>query len=87
MPVNETFSTYSDWTYGAAVGVYVLAMVFSLVEQAFGRRATAPARELVGAGAPVEDGTDEPADAPIETSRRARSGQVAPSGSAGCPSR
>ncbi|MGH3760982.1 c-type cytochrome biogenesis protein CcsB [Actinophytocola sp.] len=55
MPVNETFSTYSDWTYGATVGVYVLAMLFSLVEQAFGRRAAAvrrpAARELVGAGA------------------------------------
>ena len=58
MPVNETFSTYSDWTYGATVGVYVLAMVFSLAELAFGRRA-APARRLVGAGAPVEEAPDE----------------------------
>jgi cytochrome c-type biogenesis protein CcsB len=63
MPVNETFSTYSDWTYGAAVAVYVLAMVFSLVEQAFGRRgATAAARELVGAGAPADTGGTGPAD-------------------------
>jgi ABC-type transport system involved in cytochrome c biogenesis permease subunit len=61
MPVNETFSTYSDWTYGAAVAVYVLAMVFSLAELAFGRRTKAPARELVGAGAPTDD-TTEPAE-------------------------
>jgi cytochrome c-type biogenesis protein CcsB len=62
MPVNETFSTYSDWTYGTAVGVYVLAMLFSLAELAFGRReATTRTRELVGAGAPVEvAGTAEP---------------------------
>ena len=66
MPVNETFSTYSDWTYGAAVAVYVLAMVFSLAELAFGRRAKAPARELVGAGAPVEESTGESTEAPAE---------------------
>jgi cytochrome c-type biogenesis protein CcsB len=55
MPVDETLSRYSDWTYAAAVGVYVLALLFSLVEQAFGRRAkkAADERELVGAGAPV----------------------------------
>jgi cytochrome c-type biogenesis protein CcsB len=52
MPVNETLSTYSDWCYGAAVGVYVLAMLFSLVDQAFGRRVPRAAREreLVTAG-------------------------------------
>ncbi|MCT2585652.1 c-type cytochrome biogenesis protein CcsB [Actinophytocola gossypii] len=60
MPVDETLSTYSDWCYGSAVGVYVLAMLFSLVDQAFGRHGTRQAertertRELVGAGAPVE---------------------------------
>ena len=26
MPVDETLSRYSDWTYAAAVGVYVLAL-------------------------------------------------------------
>ncbi|MGH3878604.1 MAG: c-type cytochrome biogenesis protein CcsB [Actinophytocola sp.] len=61
MPVDETLATYSDWTYGAAVGVYVLAMLLSLVEQAFGRRKAA-ARELVGAGAPVEPADAEPAE-------------------------
>ncbi len=71
MPVDETLSRYSDWTYAAAVGVYVLALLFSLVEQAFGRRSQPAAeRELVGAGASAvrldepsadADGTDRPA--------------------------
>lgn len=82
MPVNETFSTYSDWTYGAAVGVYVLAMLFSLVEQAFGRRTevVVRARELVGAGAPVEAGTDTAdlveADEPARPGRAERFGRM-----------
>jgi len=76
MPVNETFSTYSDWTYGAAVAVYVLAMVFSLAELAFGRRAKAPARELVGAGAPVEESTGESTEAPAEDEPPSRGGRA-----------
>jgi cytochrome c-type biogenesis protein CcsB len=91
MPVNETFSTYSDWTYATAVGVYVLAMLFSLAELAFGRR-KAVARELVGAGAPVEppgsvdeiDGVDgveeadevEKADAADRAGRAERFGRM-----------
>jgi cytochrome c-type biogenesis protein CcsB len=66
MPVNETLSTYSNWTYGAAVGVYVLAMVFHLVEQAISRtkaKTHAEAKVLVGAGGP---GATEPARAPEE---------------------
>src|ERR1700741_3399463 len=70
MPVDESLATYSDWTFGAAVGVYVLAMLFSLVEQAFGARKAA-ARELVGAGAPVEASTEEPVDEPATGSGRA----------------
>ncbi|PXY32031.1 c-type cytochrome biogenesis protein CcsB [Prauserella muralis] len=57
MPVNETLSQYSDWSYTTAVAVYVLAMVFFLVEQSFGRkgrqaaaRTRERAQELVGAG-------------------------------------
>lgn len=76
MPINETLSHYSDMAYATTVVVYVLAMVFFLVEQSFGRRGTAAARrsrqhaasrsaELVGAGAPAASGTgldanDEP---------------------------
>ncbi|MCP2165961.1 c-type cytochrome biogenesis protein CcsB [Goodfellowiella coeruleoviolacea] len=58
MPVDESLSTFSDWSYGSAVAVYLLAMIFLLVEQAFGRTAraaaagrTARAAALVGAGA------------------------------------
>jgi cytochrome c-type biogenesis protein CcsB len=73
MPVDETFATYSDWTYAAAVGVYVLAMLFSLAELAFGRRPAA-ARELVGAGVPAEpaSSTDSPADEVAEADRADR---------------
>ncbi|WP_216210715.1 c-type cytochrome biogenesis protein CcsB [Amycolatopsis aidingensis] len=60
MPVTETLSQYSDLSYTTAVAVYVLAMVFFLVEQSFGRRGVQAAqrtrertKELVGAGAPV----------------------------------
>ncbi|WP_019814994.1 c-type cytochrome biogenesis protein CcsB [Saccharomonospora saliphila] len=38
MPVDETLSQFSDWSYTTAVAVYVLAMVFFLVEQSFGRK-------------------------------------------------
>ncbi|RLK60669.1 c-type cytochrome biogenesis protein CcsB [Actinokineospora cianjurensis] len=55
MPVNDTLATYSDWLYRAAALVYVFAMVFYTVEQAFTRRAKKSelARELVGSGAPT----------------------------------
>jgi cytochrome c-type biogenesis protein CcsB len=89
MPINETLSAYSNWTYGAAVGVYVLAMVFYLVEQALTRtRAMAPAEEkvLVAAGnGPAESATSGPIDAPgapkgprvAEPDRAARIGRMA----------
>ena len=60
MPVNETLSQYSDWSYTSAVAIYVLALVFFLFEQSFGakgrmaaERAQMRARELVGAGGPT----------------------------------
>ncbi|MBP2476028.1 cytochrome c-type biogenesis protein CcsB [Crossiella equi] len=56
MAVNETLSTYSDWSYTSGLAVYVLAMGAYAAEYAFGRK---PERErsgvLVGAGAPVEE--------------------------------
>ncbi|GLZ38198.1 c-type cytochrome biogenesis protein CcsB [Actinokineospora sp. NBRC 105648] len=56
MPVNDTLANYSDWLYRAAALVYLFAMIFYTVEQAFTRKAkrSEQARELVGAGAPVE---------------------------------
>jgi cytochrome c-type biogenesis protein CcsB len=68
MPVTETLSTYSDWTYGAAVVVYVLAMVFYLVEQALHRtvRAESSAKVLVevGVGGSQPPGDDAVAPEP-----------------------
>ena len=57
MDINPTLSNYSDWCYGIAVGAYVVAMLFYLYEQAFGHkeRAVVRAKQLVGAGAPVEE--------------------------------
>lgn len=51
--MNETLSQYSDWSYTTAVVVYLLAMMFFLVEQSFGRRGRQAAerdaeRKLVG---------------------------------------
>jgi cytochrome c-type biogenesis protein CcsB len=59
MPINETLSRYSDWSYTTAVAIYVLALLFFLIEQGFGakgrqaaERQKQRARELVGAGGP-----------------------------------
>ncbi|TCO65245.1 cytochrome c-type biogenesis protein CcsB [Actinocrispum wychmicini] len=53
--VNETLARYSDWTYGAAVVIYVFAMVFALIEQAYTkpRRVRAEARQLATVGGPA----------------------------------
>ncbi|MCK2236745.1 MULTISPECIES: c-type cytochrome biogenesis protein CcsB [unclassified Crossiella] len=54
MAVNETLSTYSDWSYASGLAVYVLAMGAYAAEYAFGRKPErAEAGQLVGAGAPV----------------------------------
>ncbi|GAA3020238.1 c-type cytochrome biogenesis protein CcsB [Actinokineospora globicatena] len=66
MPVNDTLATYSDWLYRAAALVYVFAMIFYTIEQAFTRKAKKSefARELIGAGAPTTP--DTPAVGRIE---------------------
>ncbi|WP_158886510.1 c-type cytochrome biogenesis protein CcsB [Amycolatopsis anabasis] len=60
MPINETLSRFSDWSYTTTVAIYVLALLFFLIEQSFGvkgrnaaQRTRERAKELVGAGAPV----------------------------------
>jgi cytochrome c-type biogenesis protein CcsB len=71
-------SDYSDWTYGAAVGVYVLAMVFYLVEQALTRTAAkAEAKVLVGAGAPAELPVEPVPEPEPAVSRADRFGRMA----------
>ena len=77
MPVNETLATYSDWAYGTAVVIYVLAMIFFLVEQAMHRapgKAKVEARQLATVGAPAEisdevEDTGEP-EPPVDRSDR-----------------
>jgi cytochrome c-type biogenesis protein CcsB len=51
MPVNETLSQYSDWTFTTAGAIYALALLCYLAEAAFSR-----SRELVAAGAPAAPG-------------------------------
>ncbi|GHF72519.1 cytochrome c-type biogenesis protein CcsB [Amycolatopsis bartoniae] len=80
MPVNETLSQYSDWSYTTATAIYVLALVFFLIEQSFGangRRAAerTKARQLVGAGAPVEATADVP-EPPVRRGRVERIGRM-----------
>lgn len=68
MPINETLSRFSDWSFTTAAAIYVLALVFFLIEQSFGAKGRQAAerqkqrvRELAGAGGPsvsvVEDVT------------------------------
>jgi cytochrome c-type biogenesis protein CcsB len=59
MPINETLSRFSDWSYTTATAIYVLALVFFLIEQSFGAKGRQAAerqkqrvRELAGAGGP-----------------------------------
>jgi cytochrome c-type biogenesis protein CcsB len=68
VPVNETLSQYSDWSYTTATAIYVLALVFFLIEQSFGAKGRlaaerTKARQLVGAGGPATTEVDEPVPA------------------------
>ncbi|CAM2877826.1 c-type cytochrome biogenesis protein CcsB [Saccharomonospora xinjiangensis] len=74
MPVNETLSQYSDWSYTTSVVVYVLAMIFFLVEQSFGKHGVRAAertrtRQLVGAGGGSVPGS------PVDSPARAGTGK------------
>lgn len=62
---------FSAWLYGAADGVYVLALVFLLVEQAWGRHSVAATvgrrretRQLLGAGGAPHGTSGEAGDEP-----------------------
>jgi cytochrome c-type biogenesis protein CcsB len=67
MPVNETLARYSDWSYASAVVIYVLAMVFYLVEQAMTKTKRQTARELATVGGAAAD-TDAPESIVVVTS-------------------
>jgi cytochrome c-type biogenesis protein CcsB len=71
MPVNETLSQYSDWSYTTATAIYVVALAFFLIEQSFGAKGRQAAerqkqrvRELVGAGGPTVAEVSIPAPPP-----------------------
>ncbi|MFN3542830.1 MAG: c-type cytochrome biogenesis protein CcsB, partial [Rhodococcus sp. (in: high G+C Gram-positive bacteria)] len=53
MPINETLSQYSDWSFESAFTIYVLAFVLLIAQYASAKATAAQAKELVGAGAPV----------------------------------
>ncbi|NKQ58380.1 c-type cytochrome biogenesis protein CcsB [Amycolatopsis sp. K13G38] len=85
MPVNETLSQYSDWSYTTATAIYVVALAFFLIEQSFGakgrlaaERAKSRARELVGAGGPsvTETTVDTAPPAPRPVGRAERIGRM-----------
>jgi cytochrome c-type biogenesis protein CcsB len=62
MPSQDALSNYSDWTYFAAVAIYVIAMALYLTEQALTRTPVqAEAKVLVGAGGPAGEERDVPA--------------------------
>ncbi|TNC28572.1 c-type cytochrome biogenesis protein CcsB [Amycolatopsis alkalitolerans] len=78
--VNETLSHYSDWSYTTATAIYVLALAFFLIEQAFGAKSRrvaerAQARQLVGAGAPAPD-VETTADVPEHRAPRGRAERI-----------
>jgi cytochrome c-type biogenesis protein CcsB len=76
--VNENLARFADWTYGAAVVVYVMAMAFALIEQAFGNQAAkrAEARQLATVGGPAVEEIRAPVSRP-ERPRAERVGGMA----------
>lgn len=83
MPVNATLSQLSDWSYGSATAIYLLAMILFLVEQAFGRKGREAAERAgarAGAGSTVSTADDgepsesatSPAVSPAERRHRGR---------------
>lgn len=67
MPVNLTLSHYSDLAFSTAVAIYVLAMIFYLVEYAFGQQRVAKSQqeeiqELVAVGSGTTIATTPPVD-------------------------
>ncbi|WP_072804457.1 c-type cytochrome biogenesis protein CcsB [Rhodococcoides yunnanense] len=53
MPINETLSRYSDWSFESAFTIYVLAFILLIWQYASVKATAVQARELVGSGAPV----------------------------------
>ncbi len=82
MPINETLSQYSDYSYTTAAAIYVVALMFALIEQGFGakgrlaaERSMQRSRELVGAGGPPST-TVTPVEPSREIGRPERIGRM-----------
>jgi cytochrome c-type biogenesis protein CcsB len=71
MPTDDALSTYSDWTYFAAVAIYVVATTLYFAEQALSRTA-AKAKVLVGAGGPEVEGKQRDIAFPAKAERFGR---------------
>jgi len=84
MPINETLSRFSDWSYTTTAAIYVLALVFFLIEQSFGAKGRQAAerqkqrvRELVGAGGLSETVTEDTTpERPVQGGRAERIGKM-----------
>ncbi|MFD8497154.1 c-type cytochrome biogenesis protein CcsB [Amycolatopsis sp. NPDC059657] len=81
MPINETLSQYSDWSYTTAAAIYVLSLVFFLIEQSFGAKGRAAAERakqkvLVGAGGPAVTETPGVITSTPQTGRAERIGRM-----------
>jgi cytochrome c-type biogenesis protein CcsB len=70
----DSLATLSDSLFSISVALYSVAVVAFCAELAFGRR---PARELVGAGAPVDQVAPAERAAPVEETRGRRWGAIA----------
>ncbi|MDT7724287.1 MAG: hypothetical protein QOI21_863 [Actinomycetota bacterium] len=92
MPIiNESLSRFSDWSYTTATAIYVLALVFFLIEQSFGAKGRQAAerqkqrvRELAGAGGPpvTEYGTPHTYGTPVTPSPGGRAERIGKMGAA-----
>ncbi|MET0197550.1 c-type cytochrome biogenesis protein CcsB [Rhodococcus sp. RS1C4] len=76
MPINETLSQYSDWSFESAFTIYVLAFVLLIAQYASQRATKVQARELVGSGAPTPLGAGVPGRV-VETPKRPLSERLA----------
>ncbi|MGY1740936.1 MULTISPECIES: c-type cytochrome biogenesis protein CcsB [unclassified Blastococcus] len=75
MTVDTTLADLSDTLFSVSVGLYSLAVIAFCAQLAFGRR-PAPARELVGAGAPAGPAAAEVPAEPASVRRYGVAGMV-----------
>ena len=57
MPINETLSQYSDWSFESSFTIYVLAFILLIAQYASVKASAVHSKELVGSGAPIATAT------------------------------